>query len=149
MNIESAVEIKVSCAALGVSRSGYYFWKDRPESAREIENKILMDKIKFIHKDSRGTYGLPRIRVELKKNGHSCGKARVSKLMKDAEITGIYKKRFKVRTTDSNHSNPIAPRVFKIEEPASHPTRPNQVWASDISYGTPSHFALPEAAMGA
>jgi transposase InsO family protein len=54
--------------------------------------------------------------------------------MKNAEISGLIKKRYKIRTTDSNHSDPIAPRIFQTEEPATHPTRPNELWASDISY---------------
>jgi putative transposase len=54
--------------------------------------------------------------------------------MKEAGISGLIKRRFKVRTTDSNHNNPIAERVFKTEEVSTHPTGPNQLWASDISY---------------
>ncbi len=54
--------------------------------------------------------------------------------MKKAGISGLIKPRFKVKTTDSNHENPIAERVFKTEEPSTHPVKPNEIWASDVSY---------------
>lgn len=134
MSEESKVDIKLICNELGVSRSGYYSWMTRLESPRKIENNMLSNKIRELHEESRGTYGLPRLRVKLKEEGFSCGKERISNLMKNAGISGLIKKRFKVRTTDSKHSSPIAPRIFQVEESATHPTRANQVWASDISY---------------
>lgn len=93
-----------------------------------------MDKIRIIHKDSRETYGLPRIKATLKNEGQSCGKARIENLMKKAGICGVTKAHFKPRTTDSNHDHPIADRIFRTEDASTHPTGPNQQWASDISY---------------
>lgn len=124
----------MACKELSVSRSGYYSWKDRPISQRQRDNETLSEKIRSLHAESGGTYGLPRLKAKLKQEGTNCGKTRLSILMKKAGISGIFKKRFKVRTTDSNHSFPIAPRIFQVEEPATHPTRPNEVWASDLSY---------------
>ena len=95
---------------------------------------ILLEKIRGIHRDSRGTYGLPRIREELHQLGHSCGKGRVASLMKKAGISGLLKTRFKPQTTDSDHTLPVADRIFKTEDPFTHPSRPNDGWASDISY---------------
>ena len=134
MKVELQVDTHLICQEMGVSRSGYYSWLNRPESNQKTENKMLIEKVKEIHKESKGTYGLLRVLMSLKDLGHSCGKSRVHKLMKNAEISGIIKKRYKIRTTDSNHSDPIAPRIFQTEEPATHPTKPNQLWASDISY---------------
>jgi len=134
MKMEFKVNIHLCCQELGVSRSGFYSWMNRPQSTQQKENKMLIEKVREIHKESQGTYGLPRILVSLKDRGYSCGKSRIQKLMKNAQISGLLKKRFKVRTTDSNHFDPIAPRIFKTEEPATHPARPNQLWASDISY---------------
>lgn len=54
--------------------------------------------------------------------------------MKKAGISGLLKRRYRVRTTNSNHESPIADRIFKTEEVITHPTKPNQVWASDVSY---------------
>ena len=55
----------MSCRLLGVSRSGYYEWKDRPLSAREQDNELLLKHIKQVHADSRGSYGSPRVHAEL------------------------------------------------------------------------------------
>lgn len=126
--------IKLACKVLGVSRSGYYAWLARPESERKKQNDILMAEMKQIHETSRGTYGLPRIIQKLKQLGKSCGKARISNLMKKAGICGLIKRKFKVKTTDSNHDLPIAKRVFKTEDKTTHAVRANQIWASDISY---------------
>ncbi len=134
MQTELKIDIAISCRELHVSRSGYYSWMNRTPSKRKLENKILEEKLKEIHRNSRGTYGLPRLQISLKSAGYFCGKNRIKKVMKNTGISGFIKKKFKVKTTDSNHSNPIAPRVFKTEDAASHPTRPNQLWASDISY---------------
>jgi hypothetical protein len=55
----------VSCRLLGVSRSGYYEWKDRPASARDADNELLLKQITQVHADSRGSYGPPRVHAEL------------------------------------------------------------------------------------
>ena len=126
--------VRTSCQTLQVSRSGYYAWLTRPRSEREAENAQLTLAIVKIHTESRRTYGVPRICARLKNLGKKLGKNRVSRLMKKSGISGLVKKRFVVKTTDSNHSQPIAPRIFKAEEVETHPIRPNQIWAGDISY---------------
>lgn len=124
----------LSCEVLDLSRSGYYAWLTRPESERKKENEALISEMKKIHKESRGTYGLPRLKEKLKSCGKKCGKMRLSNLMKKAGISGLINRKFKIKTTDSNHTEPIAHRVFKTEEWATHPENPNKVWASDITY---------------
>ena len=132
--VSEQISIKLSCTVLGLSRSGYYAWQERPESDRKKENDKLVSEMKKIHEESRGTYGLPRIKEKLKSLGKKCGKSRIGSLMKKAGLSGLNKRKFKIKTTDSNHTSPIAERVFKTEEPATHPEKPNQVWASDITY---------------
>jgi putative transposase len=138
MLVEQMVSEKITatlcCLILNLSRSGFYAWLKRPVSERKKQNSALLAQIKAIHEDSRGTYGLPRIKEVLRKLGQTCGKNRIASLMKMADISGLTKKKFRVKTTDSNHANPIAPRIFKTEEPLTHPTKPNQLWVSDISY---------------
>ena len=63
----------VMCRVLGVSRSGYYAWVQRPVSAREVANQALSQHIKEIHQQSRETYGSPRIQAELAAQGLKCG----------------------------------------------------------------------------
>jgi transposase InsO family protein len=132
--VSENVNVKLSCKALEVSRSGYYAWQKRPESERAKRNVVLLTLIKSIHTESRETYGEPRIKEALKLLGEKCGKGRIAGLMHKAGITGMVKKRYVVKTTDSNHDSPIAERVFKTEDVVTHPTKANQVWASDITY---------------
>ncbi len=65
--------ICVLCKVLGVSRSGYYDWKDRPPSRRSREDAALTAKIYEIHRRSRETYGSPRVHAELRALGTRCG----------------------------------------------------------------------------
>lgn len=131
---DQGISVAISCRTLELSRSGFYSWCNRPPSHRDQSNQILELEIKKLHQQSRGTYGVPRIREKLRASGYFTGKQRVSKLMKKVGISGLYKPRFRVKTTDSQHSNPIADRVFQVEEVKTHPKRPNEVWASDVSY---------------
>ncbi len=131
---EECIPVSLTCETLEVSRSGFYAWKDRPQSQRSQNNVVLMEKIKTIHGESRRTYGLPRIKEELNQLGHSCGKGRIANLMKMAGISGLIKARFRPMTTDSKHGLPVAERLFKTEDVTTHPSRPNERWASDISY---------------
>ncbi len=119
---------------LKVSSSGYYAWLNRPESARELEDKILWEKIKLHWEGSRKRYGSRRIANKLKSDGKKIGKNRVNKIMKENNIEAIGKKKFKPITTTSNHKMPVAERVFKTEIATEQVTRPNQFWGGDITY---------------
>ncbi len=76
------VPVNLICKTLQLSRSGYYAWLKRPESERKKDNDALVIEMKQIHEESRGTYGLPRIRAKLQSMGRRCGKSRTSSLMK-------------------------------------------------------------------
>ena len=128
------VEVIVTCEVLSVSRSGYYAWLTKPVGVREQENAALVIEIKKIHDDSRGTYGVPRVYEQLKIEGKNHGKGRVSRLMKLLDISGVFKNKFKIKTTDSTHGNPIADRILKTKDVTTHPIRPNQVWVTDVTY---------------
>ena len=128
------IEVKLTCLVLEVSRSGYYDWMARPESVRKLENANLVVEIKKIHDESRRTYGLPRIHKALQQMGQSHGRGRIKRLMKILGISGNFKNKFKIKTTDSKHDNPIADRIFETENKETHATKPNQIWVSDITY---------------
>ena len=131
---EEEIPTRVACSVSGVSPSSYYSWRRRPVSERSLEDEGLKAKILHIHRESRGTYGEPRLRRSLLKMGVSCEKSRLGRLMKEAGVCGVGKRRFRVQTTDSKHGLPIAPRLFQTENPQTLPTRPNEVWGSDITY---------------
>lgn len=128
-----AVEFPVQelCALLEVSRSGYYAWRARKPSRRQLDNAQLLFHIKQIHRQSRQTYGSPRVTRQLRKQQRPCGRHRIARLMRQENIAGLRKPAFRPRTTNSNHDHPIAPNHLKTAGP---PTRPDQVWVTDITY---------------
>lgn len=122
--------VTIMCQVLGVSRSGYYAWITRPDSARRREDQTLKRRIKAIHRDSRETYGSPRVHRQLRSEGETCGRHRVSRLMREDGLKAKVRKRYKA-TTDSKHKLPVAPNLLQRD---FAPATPNQVWASDITY---------------
>lgn len=123
------------CELLEVSRSGYYAWSKRrqnPEPApRQRRREQLVGQIQAVHQESNRTYGSPRVYQELRAQGQQVCENTVAKLMKEHDIRSVVKKRFKLRTTDSNHAHPIAPN--RLERCFDQPL-PDQAWAADITY---------------
>jgi hypothetical protein len=76
------------CRTLKGSKSGFYGWRDRPPSARAKSDAALSEKIVRIHRDSRETYGAPRVHFELRTLGVRCGRKRVARLMREAGCSG-------------------------------------------------------------
>jgi len=118
------------CQELEVSPSGYYAWRHRPPSAREMANQELFKKIETVYNDSDGTYGSPRIYHELKAQGVSCSENRVARLMKLRRLRAKRVKRYK-STTKRNKKHRAAPNLLKRDFTAD---RPNRKWLSDITY---------------
>ncbi len=85
---KASYPISLLCRVLGVSRSGYYEWKDRPLFKRDRENAALTEKIRQIHERSRQVYGYPRVHAELKALGVRCSRKRVARLMRKAGLRG-------------------------------------------------------------
>lgn len=117
------------CRVLDVSSSGYYAWRKRPFSAREMANQELLQEIKAVHETSNGTYGSPRIYHELKEK-IPCSQNRVARLMRQHGIAAKQKKRYK-RTTKANAAHPVASNLLNGDFTA---TAPNQKWTTDITY---------------
>ena len=121
--------VRMMCRAMGVSRSGYYDWVDRPESARAQRHRALTEKIRYFHLASRDTYGAPRIRKDFLESGEQVGENTVALLMQRAGIVPKTVRKFRV-TTDSRKTVP-APnhldRQFTVGQP-------NQRWVSDITF---------------
>ena len=80
--------VHMMCRLLGVSRSGYYAAKTRPESKRSKQDRALMADIKRIHTDSKGVYGSPRVRAELYAEGKCVGRHKVAKLKRLERLRG-------------------------------------------------------------
>lgn len=127
--------MKFICRIAEINRSSYYAWFKRPASKRDVENTGLVEKIKTSHKQSKGTYGAPRITAELNSDGVKCSLNRVAKLMRKEGVFGCARKKFRaISTTDSSHDMPISPRLFKVEEKENLPKTPNEVWVGDMTY---------------
>jgi putative transposase len=133
LSVEQA-DVNRCCDVFGVSRSGYYGWLGRPLSLRKTEDQRLWEKIKQLWEDSRRTYGAPRIQRKLLDQGDRHGKKRVARIMRENGISAAGRKKRGVQTTNSRHSDPIAARVFKIEDAKTQVSAPNQFWAGDITY---------------
>lgn len=118
------------CSALGVAPSGYYAWRARPVSQREMANQVLIGQIEAVFQQSHQTYGSPRVHAELMKQEIPCNEKRVARLMR---LQGLQARRVRRRrtTTDSQHTQPVAPNVLNQD---FHATAPNQKWVTDITY---------------
>jgi transposase InsO family protein len=123
--------VKLMCEVLGVTRSGYYAWRGRPQSPRARRQAQLVQAIETVHRESRGTYGSPRMHKALESRGQGCSVNTVAKLMRLFGVRARTARRFVVRTTESRHNEPVAPNVLNRE---FYPERPNTVWAGDITY---------------
>jgi putative transposase len=125
----SEFDVSLMCDILQVSRSGYYAWRQRPVSAREMANQALLKKIKAAYAASGGRYGSPRIYAEIKEH-QSCSLNRVARLMQQYGIRAKQSRRYK-RTTQRHEAHAYAPNHLAQDFGAS---RPGEKWCGDITY---------------
>lgn len=130
--LSNSVPVAFLCRHFGVSRSGYYAFKPTRSQRRRTKRDTLKQEIKRLFENSKRTYGSPRIFQDLNRKGFDCSENTVAELMRQMGLSADLKKKFKVMTTDSNHTKTIAPRVFKTED--FNVKGPNDVWAGDITY---------------
>lgn len=122
--------IATMARVLGVSKAGYYAWRQRPPSTRTKTDAALLKEVRTAHAVSRGTYGAPRIHAELKARGRSVSQKRVARLMRAAGIAGVSRRRSVVTTRRDREARPapdLVDRNFTAE-------RPNQLWVADITF---------------
>jgi transposase InsO family protein len=129
--MKPAHSLTALCAALDVTRAGYYAWLRRPRNPRAQADAQLQTEIVAIHAAHRGRYGAPRIHAELRARGQCHGRKRIARLLRHAGLSGQRPRRFVPRTTDSAHTQPLAPNHLATR-PA--PTGPNQIWVADLTY---------------
>lgn len=120
----------MACRVLDVSRSGYYDWLARLDSPRVQESELLLKHIRQVHEDSRETYGSPRVHAELVLGlGLPVNVKRVARLMREAGIQGLYRRRRRgctVRDPDAQPSADLVNRQFVADAP-------NRLWVADIT----------------
>jgi len=121
--------VRILCAALGVSPSGYYAWRSRGPSERERSDATLAAEIRRSHARSRGTYGVPRIWADLADAGHYVSRKRVARLMRADHLAGVHRRRF-VRTTIRDEAAEPFPDLVNRDFTAIGPDR---LWVADIT----------------
>jgi putative transposase len=122
--------VRTLCRVMKVSSSAYYQWVNRPLSARARADAALTETIRDIHAGSRGTYGAPRVHFELGEDHDvACGRKRVARLMRQAGIQGVTRRRSRGltrRDPDATPSDDLVERNFT-------PDRPDRLWVADIT----------------
>jgi putative transposase len=130
------IPVARACRVLGVSRSGYYQWLNRPLGVRSADDAALESEVKEVFHAHQGRYGAPRVRCALRprRDGMRPSKKRVARVMRSMGLRARMPRRFR-KTTDSRHTKRIAPNLLERNFVAAEP---NRVLAGDITYITTS-----------
>ena len=124
-------DINVMCAVFNVTPAGFYAWHSRPDSARAVRSRELAQQIRVVHHDAKGVYGSIKITNELRHRHVKVNRKTVAKLMQRLGIRSKVARKFRVQTTDSEHTNPIAPNT--LDQNFALADGPNKVWGADIT----------------
>jgi transposase InsO family protein len=119
----------MQCRALDVSRSGFYAWQDREESAHARDDLRLEILVRESHERSRKTYGAPRVHADLAAQGERVSRKRVARLMKQQGLRARERRRYKC-TTMSDHDQPVAANLLDRRFEAD---APNERWVGDTT----------------
>jgi putative transposase len=128
---KNQLPVRAMCRVLGVSHSGYYDWLRRVPSDRAMANAVLSEQIRQLHKASDETYGMPRIRAQLRQEGHCVSRKRVAHLMQEVGIRGVSRRRGFTVTTERNERQRPAPDLVNRRFAAA---APNALWVADMTY---------------
>jgi transposase InsO family protein len=113
-----------------VSVSSYYRWLKQPQSPRALRNKDLCKLIIQLFNETKGRYGAPRLHAALRKRGELVGIKRVKRLTQENQLQARATRKYKA-TTDSQHNLLVASNLLKQQFSWD---KPNQIWASDITF---------------
>ena len=119
------------CEALGVSRSGFYAWLNRPRSRRSLEDETLGQQARLSFIDSDRTYGARRVWRDVLEAGYPCGLHRIERLMRIQALRARPRRRSMPVDRGERSTAAIAPNLLAREFEAS---APNQKWAADFTY---------------
>lgn len=118
------------CRVYGVTRAGFYAWLQRAPCVRSIENAALLTRVKEIHRESKATYGSPRITAELKQEGQTVSRHRIARLMRENQL--------KARAATLYYRKTLKQTLFYTSIPnrglKQLATRLNEVWVGDVTY---------------
>ena len=128
---QACFPIAARARVLGVSKAGYYAWRDRLPSAYARADEALLARIKTVHISSRQTYGAPRIPAELRAAGERHGRKRIARLMRVAGLVGASRRRGGPITTQRDRQARPAPDLVDRDFQAAGP---NPLWVANITY---------------
>jgi putative transposase len=122
--------VATCCRVMKVSTSGFYAWRVDPVWERDLNDAYLTNTIVDIHRMSRGSYGSPRVHAELRLGeGIRCGRKRVERLMRQAHVQGIHRRRRRGCTRRDPNAQPTEDLVNRAFDPAE----PDRLWMMDIT----------------
>jgi transposase InsO family protein len=119
------------CKVFEVSRSGYYKWLTSGPSKTELRRQEIKQRILYHFYDSEKRYGSPKITRKLLEEGYTISERTVTKYMQELKLRSCVTRKYRVQTTDSNHDYPVAPNLVNQQFTVS---KPNKLWAADITY---------------
>jgi putative transposase len=122
--------IALLCRVLGVTRQGYYAHCKRPPSPRQANEQALRERVREVHRQSRGTYGSPRVHAALRSEGLRVGKRRVERTLRSMGLSALSRRRFRC-TTSANPEHSVTANHL---DRRFHAQAPNTRWVTDISY---------------
>ncbi len=124
--------VKRACELLKVSRAAFYARRTSTPGPRAVQDAELTEQITAVHAQSRGTYGAPRIHAVLKREGTTCGRRRIARLMRAAGLTGRHRRRRHRTTIPDPHAAGRPDLVLRDFRP--DPTDADARWCGDITY---------------
>lgn len=127
---EAVFGIRYLCKRLEVSFQGFYKWRNRRESLRQLDNLRLAVRIKQLFVEHDGNYGGPRIHAALRQQGERVNHKRVERLMRDMGLVGKVSRLYRSKPLAKNPC--ITVENLKRLQPS--PTSINQQWAGDVTY---------------
>jgi putative transposase len=126
----SDLAVATCCRVMGVSTSAFYKWRADPISDRDWADAHLANKIYDIHKQSRRSYGSPRVHADLRLGQNiRCSRKRVERLMRVVGVQGVYRRKghgCTRRDRDAIASEDLVNRQFTVEGP-------DQLWVMDVT----------------
>jgi transposase InsO family protein len=122
-----------ACVMLEVSRAAYYQWSARVPSPRALADQTLTARVERIHEDSRGTYGVPRVLAQLRREGIRSGPRRVGRLMRARGLVGRGRRRSRRTTIPDPEARTLAPDLLRRGF-APRQLALNRAWVGDITY---------------
>lgn len=127
---EHGGSVRTLCHLMRVSASGFYDWRGREPSAHARQDQALLADIRRVHEASRQSYGALKTWKELRSQGIACGKHRVARLRREADIEALRKRRFRI-TVEYHHMSPAAPNHVRQR---FHASAPDRIWVGDATF---------------